>query len=87
MIAIAGNKAASYQKRGSDTAMQIQLDTGILKDRRLDVVYGFYRGRALPGADHRGRAQNWCIILTKLLYGSRASQRAVALSTDRSVTD
>lgn len=47
MIAIAGNKAASYQKRGSDTAMQIQLDTGILKDRRLDVL-GSIEGEPCP---------------------------------------
>ena len=75
MIAIAGNKAASYQKRGSDTAMQIQLDTGILEDRRTDVLYGLYRGRALPGADHRGRAQNWCSILASRRAGRAPPRR------------
>ncbi len=53
MIAIAGTKAASYRKRGYDTAMQTQLDTGILgycgiEDRRLEVLYGSIEGDSYP---------------------------------------
>ena len=53
MIAIAGNKASSYQERGYDTAMQIQINTGILgycgiEDRRLDVLYGSIEGEPYP---------------------------------------
>jgi NAD(P)H dehydrogenase (quinone) len=53
MIAIAGNLAPSYQKRGYDTAMQTQIETGILgycgiEDRRLTILYGSIEGDPYP---------------------------------------
>jgi NAD(P)H dehydrogenase (quinone) len=53
MIAIAGNAQEAYAKRGYDTAMQIQLDTGILDycgvaERRLQVLYGSIEGADYP---------------------------------------
>ena len=69
--------------------MQIQLDTGILKDRRLDVVYmGSIEGEPYPAQIIEDARRIGASFLTKkLLYGSRASQRAVGLSTNRQVTD
>ncbi len=53
MIAIAGNAQEAYAKRGYDTAMQVQLDTGILDycgvaERRLQVLYGSIEGADYP---------------------------------------
>jgi NAD(P)H dehydrogenase (quinone) len=53
MIAIAGTTASGYRKRGYDTAMQTQIDTGILdycriEDRRLEVLYGSIEGEPYP---------------------------------------
>ena len=49
MVAIAGNSHEAFEKRGYDTAMQTQLETGILdycgiQERRLEVLYGSIEG-------------------------------------------
>jgi NAD(P)H dehydrogenase (quinone) len=51
MIGIAGGDLASFQKRGYDKAIDIQLKVGILdycgvKEARLEVLYGTLEGKA-----------------------------------------
>ena len=53
MIGVAGGTKAGYTKRGYDTAMQTQLDVGILdycgvQERRLELLYGSIEGAPLP---------------------------------------
>jgi putative NADPH-quinone reductase len=53
MLAIAGNGAESYAKRGYDQAMRTQLDTGILDycgiaEPRLELLYGAIEGAPFP---------------------------------------
>lgn len=53
MIGIAGSTAEAYAKRGYDTAMQIQLDVGILDycgvpERRLQLLHGSIEGEPYP---------------------------------------
>jgi NAD(P)H dehydrogenase (quinone) len=53
MIGIAGTHHAGYQKRGYDTALATQLDTGILgycgiAEHRLELLYGSIEGEPYP---------------------------------------
>src|SRR4051812_20381755 len=53
MVGIAGTLKDSYTKRGYDTAMQTQLDTGILDychivERRVELLYGSIEGDPYP---------------------------------------
>lgn len=53
MIGIAGGLAGSYTKRGYDTAMQTQLDVGILdycgvRERRMQLLHGSIEGADYP---------------------------------------
>jgi len=53
MIAIGGSTDAAYHKRGYDSAMRVQLDTGVLDycripERRLDILYGSIEGEPYP---------------------------------------
>ena len=53
MIGIAGGLEPSYAKRGYDTAIQTQLDVGILdycgvRERRLQLLYGSIEGDDYP---------------------------------------
>jgi NAD(P)H dehydrogenase (quinone) len=53
MIGIAGGLEASFAKRGYDTAIQTQLDVGILdycgvRDRRLQLLHGSIEGDDYP---------------------------------------
>jgi NAD(P)H dehydrogenase (quinone) len=53
MIGVAGALEGGYTKRGYDTAMQIQLDVGILdycgvEQRRLELLYGSIEGSEFP---------------------------------------
>lgn len=53
MIAIAGGLENSFAKRGYDTAIQTQLNVGILdycgvQERRLQLLYGSIEGEAYP---------------------------------------
>jgi len=54
MIGIAGNSSSGFSKRGYDSAMSTQLDTGLLDycgvpERRLELLYGSIEGQ--PFAD------------------------------------
>jgi len=51
MIGIAGNSANGYAKRGYDSAMEVQLDVGVLdycgvQERRLELLYGSIEGQS-----------------------------------------
>ena len=53
MIGIAGALESGYTKRGYDTAMQTQIDVGILdycgvQERRLELLYGSIEGDDYP---------------------------------------
>jgi putative NADPH-quinone reductase len=53
MIGLAGGLENSFAKRGYDTAIQTQLDIGILdycgiRDRRLQLLYGSIEGEEYP---------------------------------------
>jgi NAD(P)H dehydrogenase (quinone) len=53
MIGIAGNTARAYTKRGYDSAMQTQIETGILdycgiEERKLHLLYGSIEGPPYP---------------------------------------
>jgi NAD(P)H dehydrogenase (quinone) len=53
MLAIAGSKEEDYVKRGYDTAMRVQLETGILgycgiAFPRLEILYGAIEGAPNP---------------------------------------
>ena len=53
MIGIAGAVESGYTKRGYDTAMQTQLDVGVLgycgvAERRLQLLYGSIEGDDYP---------------------------------------
>ncbi|HKP27166.1 MAG TPA: NAD(P)H oxidoreductase [Dongiaceae bacterium] len=53
MIGIAGNHAPSYAKRGYDSAIETQLNVGILDycgvaERRLELLYGSIEGSEYP---------------------------------------
>ena len=51
MIGVAGNAREAFAKRGYDTAIQTQLDVGILdycgvEERRLELLHGSIEGEA-----------------------------------------
>jgi len=53
MIGVAGTNAAAYAKRGYDSAMNTQLDTGLLgycgvPEHRLELLYGSVEGGEHP---------------------------------------
>jgi NAD(P)H dehydrogenase (quinone) len=53
MIGVAGNTADAFAKRGYDSAMQTQMDAGILaycgiEDRKLHLLYGSIEGSPYP---------------------------------------
>lgn len=53
MIGVAGNTASAYAKRSYDSAMQTQMETGILaycgiKERKLHLLYGSIEGPPYP---------------------------------------
>lgn len=66
MIGVAGGTEGGFAKRGYDTAMQTQLDVGILDycgvpERRLELLYGSIEGEPYPAqilaqAETLGRA-------------------------------